>query len=1283
MKKLLTILILLLAVVTQGWADISLGVNTVWTGSEKISWNTEVVEGTQFESTNGTFTGLLVGDKIVVTSTLTEGYSSDPQYVLTYKAGDSWDWTDLTTSIESGTINYTVASKQIATEIAERGLVFRGQGYTITKIEVIRGYKITITSPTNGTITVKNGDSNVNSGDYVSANTSLTLTATPADDYSFAKWTIGGEESTENPHTLTITEATSIAATFTANAIPAFSLDGFAADENNTYNGETHALTTTSGWSGMQLWIGNNSTYNGNKLVVKTAEDCKLKITVGYVGEGQAELSDETANKNHAVTIDNTKKIQKVIIQNQEAGTVTFSSMELDPSYTLTINQPENGKIKNGESDAVTGTYSYGTEITLTAAPSDTYELLKWSDGTNDLVAESDGSLKVTMDGDKSVTAVFGKARTTKDLSTGSTKINGSTSVVIHKGMFANASVGDVITINISSISTPSGKENPGYAIKGAGEDETENSTYNWQWIEGGNLTTDATSIIRTITSDDLAILKASGLSIEGDGIYTCGDITLSTAGEVGTAQTHTNPTFTLTINEAIGGSVKVKQDNTETNERTFALETEVTLEPVANTGFTFSKWMKGDTEQTAGENNSLTLSITDNVSVTALFNAQALADNSSLTIWQGEKEASWGELLQLTSSVTNILEQFETIRITASPMESVTGPDAYFKVFFNTIGGDSKIVDWESAKITGANQVVEYNLPTTTIVDQLKGGFGIFGQNVKITKVELIKPTIPVALADEEKRTVWSDETGVALNWGNNEISISALDSHILKAGDQVIVTSIVNQPESGDPWPKAFLADGSKAVSPTIDGTECIITLTSEIVEKIKDGFYISGGDSKAKKIEFYKPVVIFVDGEANLERGVEDGGKTTFTALHDEAITGNVLVVESNENATVKVTFSDNTTATNKPGDRKIGNPTGSQALVLLDRSKFIKTIEIDKAKAAITKIYMSSLTLFEKSGEDYIADLSLAKAMDNTTFDTSSYTIATTVAWSGGIQLDVLEGETVKGKELMIQTESDADLKVTVEYESGDKTEVQDRPASKEMKVVIDGNRAVKQILIQPKTASVTKLLKVAVNASATPDPNVFSKDDKGNFVADLSMVKAEGATYNNTTFTMVATDSWQGVTVTPGNAEVVKGKELYIEFDKAALGYAKISYVDDETSVEGGLDAAGTVMKIALDDSKQISKIEIKLKEAGTAKFKKIAVNATETADESGDDDEEAIIDEKTGEADLAQLAAQDDTKTTLTQNEDGSITMTTTEAYQAAQIWFNDPEVVAGNVLKV
>ena len=106
---------------------------TVWEGSEPISWNTEVAPGTQFETPSGTFTGLSKGDVIKAYTTTT--YES-PQYVMTYKKGTDWDWTDLETTISGGVISYTVADETVATEIAERGLVFRGQAYTLTKITV-------------------------------------------------------------------------------------------------------------------------------------------------------------------------------------------------------------------------------------------------------------------------------------------------------------------------------------------------------------------------------------------------------------------------------------------------------------------------------------------------------------------------------------------------------------------------------------------------------------------------------------------------------------------------------------------------------------------------------------------------------------------------------------------------------------------------------------------------------------------------------------------------------------------------------------------------------------------------------------------------------------------------------------------------------------------------------------------------------------------------------------------------------------------------------------------
>lgn len=1036
----------------------------------------------------------------------------------------------ITDEIVSGTTNYSLSN----------GFHISGEGVTITKIELYKPNVYTLTkSATNGSIAVLQGQTDVTGTSNFEEGTDLTLTATPSPGYRFLNWTNGNESPTANPLGITISENTTISANFQDKKILSW---------NDEY--ETGAISDLRKGDHIQITFTSESALSNNDVQVwyKDASN-------SYSG---TRVSDGTWSNNvyeFVLTETSASQIQTsgLYLKGQNA---TFSSVEIVKYYDVTITTPTNGSIsvKNGVAEVTTGTsVPVNTSLTLTAEGITGYEFYNW---TSPASLSSDGaSTNLAVTGDVTITALFGLLRTPKDLSTGSQKIRAHSSVAIPKGMFDEAAVGDVLTINVSNIA--GGAK---YTLKGWNQDTRSEGNKNWSSFLEEVLATNATSITCTLNADRLNIIQNAGLSIEGNG-FTCGNVTLSTAGAVGTAQNHTNPTFALTVNAA-GGTVAVYQENgtTPATGGSYEIETNLVLKATPNPDFVFVKWTEGTTDLAANEDKSLSITMDNNREITAVFSTNPLEYEDERTLFEGSVDINWDGVAIQPSTVGAILEAGEQLILTTTVAEGAYGQVA----------------------IRGADR-------TNAIEGSAIGGL-VNGENV---------------------------------------------------------------------------------------------ITLTSAMVEAMREEFGFWGKDATLTKVVLYKPDVIFVDGEANLDRGVEDGGKTTFTAQHDEAITGNVLVVESNENATVKVTFSDNTTATNKPGDRKIGNPTGSQALVLLDRSKFIKTIEIDKAKDAITKIYMSSLTLFEKSGEDYIADLSLAKAMDNTTFDTSSYTIATTVAWSGGIQLDVLEGETVKGKELMIQTESDADLKVTVEYESGDKTEVQDRPASKEMKVVIDGNRAVKQILIQPKTASVTKLLKVAVNASATPDPNVFSKDDKGNFVADLSMVKAEGATYNNTTFTMVATDNWQGVTVTPGNAEVVKGKELYIEFDKAALGYAKISYVDDETSVEGGLDAAGTVMKIALDDSKQISKIEIKLKEAGTAKFKKIAVNATETADESGDDDEEAIIDEKTGETDLNELSAQDDTKTTLTQNEDGSITMTTTEAYCAAQIWFNDPETVAGNVLKV
>ncbi|MBQ9427034.1 MAG: hypothetical protein IJU36_05325 [Paludibacteraceae bacterium] len=129
MKKLFAILYLVgVAVSTLTATE-----KVVWTGNEPISWNTEVYPGTQFETPAGIFSGLQ--KDYIIRVSVVPGID-EPQYVMTYKAGEGWIWTDLTTAVEDSIMSYTVETNSIATEIADRGLIFRGQGYNITSITV-------------------------------------------------------------------------------------------------------------------------------------------------------------------------------------------------------------------------------------------------------------------------------------------------------------------------------------------------------------------------------------------------------------------------------------------------------------------------------------------------------------------------------------------------------------------------------------------------------------------------------------------------------------------------------------------------------------------------------------------------------------------------------------------------------------------------------------------------------------------------------------------------------------------------------------------------------------------------------------------------------------------------------------------------------------------------------------------------------------------------------------------------------------------------------------------
>lgn len=136
-------------------------------------------------------------------------------------SSDKQDKTILAENVAKGTyeINYTVTSGDVLNSKNSFYLFRNGSSTYIKSITITRPakkYTVSATAKEGGSVSIKNGSSEVKSGSEVEANTSLTFTATPSEGYEFVNWTDASNTavSTNATYTTTVTAAISLTANF-------------------------------------------------------------------------------------------------------------------------------------------------------------------------------------------------------------------------------------------------------------------------------------------------------------------------------------------------------------------------------------------------------------------------------------------------------------------------------------------------------------------------------------------------------------------------------------------------------------------------------------------------------------------------------------------------------------------------------------------------------------------------------------------------------------------------------------------------------------------------------------------------------------------------------------------------------------------------------------------------------------------------------------------------------------------------------------------------------------
>jgi uncharacterized repeat protein (TIGR02543 family) len=206
---------------------------------------------------------------------------------------------------------------------------------------------------------------------------SISISATPAANYMFDKWTDGTGVvlSTSNPYTVSMNGGN-----LTVNA--------------NFVSLPQYTLTTSIASGSGSISPANGSQFYAGTSVPLTATPATNYVFVSWGGDASG------TSPTTSITMDADKSI-----------TASFALVKR--TLTLAVNPLNSGTVSPSSGT----TYDHGSSVKLTATPATGYVFDTWTDNTGTLSTYD--TLTITMDADKSITGNF-------KLNTGTDQINGS-----------------------------------------------------------------------------------------------------------------------------------------------------------------------------------------------------------------------------------------------------------------------------------------------------------------------------------------------------------------------------------------------------------------------------------------------------------------------------------------------------------------------------------------------------------------------------------------------------------------------------------------------------------------------------------------------------------------------------------------------------------------------------------------------------------------------------------------------------------------------------------------